>query len=173
MSLPSTRVDSRLVVGLGSRDRGDDAVGPEVAARVAARVGTPLTRAGVRVVEHEDPTALIDLWADAGLAVVVDAVRSGQPPGTLVVLEAGADGSQFPAGPWAVTGRGGTHALGLAAVVELARTLGRLPGRLVVVGIEVGGVEHGAPLSPEVAAAVPGAVDAVVTLLEQEPGGAR
>jgi hydrogenase maturation protease len=62
------------VIGLGSPDRGHDAVGHWVARRVA-RLYLP----GVSVVEHEDPTGLIDLWSGSDLAVWVDAVRSGAP----------------------------------------------------------------------------------------------
>ena len=40
-------------------------------------------------------------------------------------------------------------------MVELGRALGRLPDRLVVVGVEAEGFDHGAPLTPQVAAAVP------------------
>ena len=154
-----------LVVGLGNRDRGDDGVGPEVAARVTGLLPD------VRVVEHEDPTSLMDLWAGEDPVVIVDAVRSGHHPGTLVVVEAGGDAGPLPAEPWAPTGRGGTHALGLAAVLELARALDRLPRRVVVVGIEVAAVGHGVPMSAEVAAAVPAAVEAVVALAEPSGGG--
>jgi hydrogenase maturation protease len=150
-----------LVVGLGSPDRGDDAVGPVVARRVAA-LGLP-----ARVVEHEDPTALIDLWRDVDLAVVVDAVWTGGEPGALLVLESGADSEALPEDAWARTGRGGTHAFGLAAAVELARALKRLPRRVVLVGVTVACVDHGAPLSEAVAAAVGPAVDAVSETLRR------
>ena len=181
MSTPATSVGTCLVVGLGNRDRGDDAVGPEVAARVARRLsrrasreaGTRHGRPGVRVLEHEDPAALIDTWAGADLVVVVDGIRSGRCPGTIVLLEAGADAAPLPVQPWSAPGRGGTHALGLAAVVELARALDRLPRRLVVVGVEVSGTEHGAPLCPAVATAVPAAANAVITLLERASGSGR
>jgi hydrogenase maturation protease len=165
MSVRSTGVGTRLVVGLGNRDRGDDGAGPEVAARLTGALP------GVRVVEHEDPTTLMDLWDGTDLVVIVDAVRSGHRPGTLVVVEAGGDAGPLPAEPWAPTGRGGTHALGLAAVLELARALDRLPRRVVVVGIEVAEVGHGAPMCAEVAAAVPAAVEAVVALAEPSGGG--
>jgi hydrogenase maturation protease len=146
-----------LVVGLGQCDRGDDAVGVVVARAVDA-----LALAGVDVLVHEDPTALIESWSGRRLAVVVDAVRSGSPAGTLRVLETGAAAAPLPESAWAGTGRGGTHAFGLAAAVELARALGRLPQRLVVVGVEAVAFDYGAPLSPGVAAAVPAAVDGVV-----------
>jgi hydrogenase maturation protease len=68
---------------------------------------------------------------------------------------------------WTGTGRGGTHAFGLAAAVELSRALNRLPRRLVLVGIEAGGLEHGEPLSAPVSAAVQPATEAIIGLLSQ------
>jgi hydrogenase maturation protease len=151
-----------LLVGLGSPDRGDDAVGPAVARAVAA-----LGLRGVEVVEHEDPTNLVDLWSEHDLVVVVDAVRSGAPAGSLVVLETGAGDTPLTEPGWAATGRGGTHALGLATVVELARALGRLPRRLVVVGVEALAFDYGRPLSPPVTASVGRTVAVVGRLLEE------
>ena len=104
--------------------------------------------AGARVVEHEDPVRLLDEWAGADRVVVVDAVRSGQRPGTVRVLDA-IDG---PMPDW--TGGGGTHAFGLDAAVELARALDRLPARLVIIGVEAEHFRPGEPLSPAVAAAI-------------------
>jgi hydrogenase maturation protease len=149
-----------LVVGLGSPDRGDDAVGAAVA-RAVGTLGLP----GVQVVEHEDPTGLIDLWTGRDVVVVVDAVVSGGVPGALHVLNTSADDAPLTESSWARTGRGGTHAFGIAAAVELARALRRLPGRLVVVGVEAAGFEYDAPLSPPVADAVAGAAAAVVDTL--------
>jgi hydrogenase maturation protease len=151
-----------LVIGLGLADRGDDAVGAEVARAVAAA-----RLPGVLVVEHEDPTALLDLWVGRDPVVVVDAVCSGSPPGTVHRLETGAEAARMPQRAWAATGRGGTHAFGLAAAVELARALNRLPTRLVVVGIEAAGFEYGAPLSAPAAAAVPAAAVLVLSVLEE------
>lgn len=155
-----------LVVGLGAPDRGDDAVGVVVARGVAARC--PL---GVDVVVHEDPTDLVELWSGRELVVVADAVRSGTEPGTLVVVETGADGERLPESAWGRMGRGGTHAFGLAAAVELARALRRLPTRVVLVGVEAMSFDHGAPLSPAVAAAVPTAVDRVLAVVREATEG--
>ncbi|WP_024287470.1 hydrogenase maturation protease [Cellulomonas sp. KRMCY2] len=155
--------ERRLVIGLGSPDRGDDAVGTVVARRVEA-AGLP----GVTVVVHEDPTALIDLWSDTDMTVVVDAVRSGGPAGGMLLVEAGSGAAPLADQAWARTGRGGTHAFGLAAAVELGRALGRLPARLVVVGVEGAGFEHGAPLSDAVAGAVDPVVDAVLALVARD-----
>ena len=152
-----------LVIGLGNPDRGDDAVGVQVARRVA------LDRPNVRVLELDDPSEALDAWAAADTVVVADAVSSGGDPGYIHVVDAVA--RTLPAGSWAA---GGTHALGLAAVVELGRALGRLPRRLVLVGVEAGRFDHGTPMSDAVAAAVPGAALAVLAAIDatiDDPGG--
>lgn len=149
-----TRAARTLVVGLGHPDRGDDAVGAAVAERAA-----PLLPPDVAVVQHEDPAGLIDVWSGSDLVLISDAIRSGQPPGTVRVLHA-------DAGPLSIgTGAGGTHEFGLAEAVELARALDRLPPRLVIIGIEAGQFELGAPLSPPVAAAVGPAASTVAEVV--------
>ena len=150
-----------LVIGLGNPDRGDDAVGVQVARRVAAE------RLDVHVLELDDPSEALDAWAAADTVVVADAVSSGGNPGDIHVVDAVA--RTLPAGSWAA---GGTHALGLAAVVELGRALGRQPTRLVLIGVEAGRFDHGAPMSDAVAAAVPGAALAMLAAIddrEREP----
>lgn len=145
---------SALVVGLGSPDRGDDAVGPVVAAAVGG-----LGLAGVTVLEQEDPTDLVLLWSGFRQVVVVDAVVSGAEPGTVLEVEVGAE----PVSPrrWAALGAGGTHAFGLGEAVELGRALGRLPDQVALVLVEALDLTAGNGLSVPVAAAVPRAVDAV------------
>ena len=159
--LPTTTAP--LVIGLGSPDRGDDAVGPLVARAISA-AALP----GVEVLEQEDPTALVELCSGRDLVVVVDAVRSGAEPGSVVVLEVGAGAEPMSESSWRDTGRGGTHAFGLGAAVELARALGRLPDRMVVVGVAAESFEHGDPLSPAVADAVETATEAVLRALDSE-----
>ena len=155
-----------LVIGLGQPDRGDDAVGPTVARRVAA-----LAVPRVQVVERADPTDLLDAWAGHDAVVLVDAVCSGAPPGTLHVLHVGA-ADVVDAAAWTATGRGGTHGWGVGEVVALGRALGRLPQRLVVLGVEAVQFDHGAPLSPPVRDAVPQAAEAVLSALAPAPHGA-
>jgi len=144
-----------LVIGLGNPDRGDDAVGVEVARSVAAE------RLDVTVLEFDDPSEAIDAWEPDDIVVVADAVSSGGRPGDIHVVDAIAQ--KLPTGRWSA---GGTHALGLAAAVEIARALGRLPRSLVVVGVEAKHFGHGTPMAGAVAAAVPTAVEAVLTALD-------
>ena len=155
-------MSTALVIGLGSVDRGDDAVGPEVARAVAARGPR-----AVRVVEHEDPTALLDLWPDTiRSSSSTRCARVGRPARSIGSRPA-SGAPRMPERAWSATGRGGTHAFGLAAAVELGRALHRLPPRLVVVGVEADGFDYGAPLTAPVAAAVPAAVACVLAVLSE------
>jgi hydrogenase maturation protease len=148
-----------LVIGLGNPDRGDDAVGVQVAREVAAE------RLSVNVLEFDDPSEALDAWEPEDTVILTDAISSGGVPGDIHVIDAIAQ--TLPTGRWAV---GGTHALGLAAVVELARSLGQLPRRLVVVGVEAAQFADGAPLSEAVAAAVPAAAFAVLDAIDDPEG---
>ncbi len=80
--------------------------------------------------------------------VVIDAARTGAPAGSVLRFDAAE--KPLPAGFF----RSSTHAFGVAEAVELARALGRLPGRVVVYGIEGRSFEAGGRLSKEVRRAV-------------------
>jgi hydrogenase maturation protease len=148
-----------IVIGLGNPDRGDDAVGVQVVRQVAAE------RLDVLALEFDDPSEALDAWDPEDIVVIADAISSGGTPGDLHVVDV--IEQRLPAGNWSA---GGTHALGLAAVVELARSLDLLPTRLVVVGVEAGQFDQGAALSEAVQAAVPAATEAVLTVIEREQG---
>jgi hydrogenase maturation protease len=135
-----------LVVGVGNAARGDDAAGL-LAARLVRPLVAGLEAAGlVAVVTLEgDLLSLLDLWQDARAVVVVDAVTTGAPPGTTTRLD-------LTAGPLPASLRAAsTHALSVAGAVELARALGRLPGRAILYGIEGRSFARGAAVSPAVA----------------------
>ncbi|HOB48340.1 MAG TPA: hydrogenase maturation protease [Mycobacterium sp.] len=145
---------SAVVIGIGNEHRRDDGVGPAVADRVGAR-----GPAGVRVVScPAEPTAILDAWAGAELAVVIDAVVGGSPGRvhrrTLADL----------AEPRSVS----SHDLNLAQTYRLGLALGRAPASVVVVGIGVADTGHGVGLSPAVAAVLPEAVQTVLDILAQQ-----
>jgi hydrogenase maturation protease len=143
-----------VVIGIGNPDRGDDGVGVQVARDVAA------ARLDVLVLELADPSEALSAWSPEDVVVVADAISSGGEPGDIHVVDT--SDQRLPVGSWSA---GGTHALGLGAVVELARALGGLPRKLVVVGVEAEQFHSGAPMSQAVQAAVPAAVDAVLTAI--------
>ena len=112
--------------------------------------------------EHEgEPTALIDPWSGKRLAIVVDAIAGEGPPGTVRCFDATA--SELPS---SFAGRS-THAFTVAQAIELARSLDRLPARLLVVGIEGASFEAGAAPGEPVAEAVEPAARKVLELLRR------
>jgi hydrogenase maturation protease len=131
-------------------------VGTEV-----ARFVDQLRLAYVQVTRYREPVQLLDECLDADIVVVVDAISSGAAAGTIAVREV--DDRPFP--EW--TGTGGTHAVGLGAIVELVRVLGRLPKRLVVVGVEASAFETGSDLSTPVRRSVKEAAETVVALVQR------
>jgi hydrogenase maturation protease len=132
-----------VAVGIGNVYRSDDGAGLAVAERLRE------TAPGIEVVTCEqEPLRLLDAWNGADLALVVDAVSSGARPGTVHRFDA--TEQTVPATVF----RGSTHALGVGDAIELARTLGRLPTRVLVFGIEGERFGAGDRLSPAVAAAV-------------------
>ncbi len=124
------------VIGLGNEWRGDDGVGIEVARRV-----------GGQVLDGE-PIGLVEAFDGEDEVLLVDAVSTGASPGTLFVFEASSEPLPTP-----IFGTSSTHALGLAEALELARTLGRLPRKVVVYGVEGESFGFGKGLSSAVAAA--------------------
>jgi len=139
---------SLLVIGAGNDLRRDDGVGLAIARRLHA--------AGLAVREARgDLSALSDLWAGSERVIVVDAVRSGAPPGTVHRFDAVA--APLPA----VFSQASSHAIGVAEAVELARALDRLPVSLVVYGIEGADFSAGEGLSPVVALAVENATQRI------------
>ncbi len=133
---------ARVVIGVGNDLRGDDAAGWETVRRLAPSSSLVLH-------EHAgDAPGLVSLWGPDDDVVIVDAVVSADPPGTILEIDALA--GELPAAvSWATT-----HGAGVAEGVEMARVLGLLPRSLVVLGISAKRFDLGAPMTPEVERAV-------------------
>lgn len=132
-----------VVIGLGNPDRGDDAIGLDIARRLRGHVPDD-----VRVVEVTgDALTLIDAWDESAVTYVIDAALSGRAPGTVHRIEN--DDCCVPRDMTRCSG----HAFGLAEALELARALGRAPRRLVIYAVEGECFDLGRGLSADVAAA--------------------
>jgi hydrogenase maturation protease len=144
------------VIGIGNAWQGDDAAGLVAARRIRERGPD-----GVQVRELEgEPVSLVDAWEGADDVFVIDAVRSGSPPGMVHRIDASS-------GPIPATlSAASTHTLGVGEAIELARALGRLPARLVLYGIEAETIAAGSELTPAVAAAVDEAVERLLAELD-------
>ena len=143
-----------VVIGIGNPLRRDDGIGPAVAAGLAAH-----DLPGTRVLTcPAEPTALLDAWEGAALAVLIDAV-AGDRPGRVRTCSLADLAEAAPVS---------SHDLGLRQAYELGRALGRAPASVVVVTVDIADIGHGQGLSPAVAAALPEAMRAVVALLGEQ-----
>ncbi len=145
------------VIGIGQSLRGDDAAGLEAVRRWQEKYPETASRFEVRVEASEMPgLTLLDLIDGAEAAILVDAVRSHAPAGTVYSiypneLEAFTSASQS------------AHGWSVAETLALAKEL-NLPVRRIqvrIVGIEVGQVEVGSGLSEAVAEQIPAACDTI------------
>lgn len=151
-----------VVIAIGNEYRRDDGAGAAVAAQVARR-DPSVRNVGAAV----DPLDLLGRWDGADLAVVIDAVRSSEPVGSVLVLELGPEAGRS-AGAAAGGGRAtSSHGVDVGGALRIARALGHAPARVVLVGIVGGDFGSGPGLSPAVEAAVPAAVDAVLHLTRE------
>jgi hydrogenase maturation protease len=140
-----------VVIGVGNEYRRDDGIGPLVATRLD-EVHLP----GVLVAVCDgEPTGLLDLWAGADLAVVIDAVLC-EPSAPGRIWRTTVDALR------GVSTAASSHALGIPDAVPLGRILGLLPRELVVIAVEAACLDLGVGLSEPVAAAVPDVVRAVL-----------
>ena len=143
---------STVFIGVGNPFRSDDGAGIAVVRRLRGEVPPH-----VRIQEESgDGTELLEAWKDADCVILVDAVLSGAPPGTIHRLDARTE--KLPT--W--FSHSSTHAFGVAEAIELARAMGDLPARLIVYGIEGLDFSAGTELSPEVAEVVPAAANLIL-----------
>ena len=130
-----------LILGCGNLDRSDDGAGLLTARR--------LRELGIETQEHGgEPLSLMEAWRRAEEVILIDTVVSGRATGEINVWSVRTD--PVPAFQF----RCSTHALGIADAIEMARTLDRLPSKLILYGIEGIKFDIGGSLSPEVADAV-------------------
>ncbi|MDY6798280.1 MAG: hydrogenase maturation protease [Pseudomonadota bacterium] len=148
------------VIGIGNRDRGDDALGPLVVDALRDRLA-----ATVSAVEHSGEVAgLLDLISGAGAVYLVDAAVMGLEPGSFREFDAST--SPLPA----LGGAFSSHALGLSEAIELARALDALPSVCRVFAVEATSFEAGEGLSQPVAFKLPRVTQAVIDRIRRESG---
>jgi hydrogenase maturation protease len=133
-----------VVLGIGNPWRRDDGAGPAVARRLAGRLPETVRLQAV----GGEITELVEAFRGVHLAILIDAVSSGDDPGTIHRFDATT--TPLPAH----FGRLSSHGIGLAEAIELARTLGGLPHGVHVYGIEGADWSPGQGLSPAVERAV-------------------
>ena len=142
-----------LILGLGNVLLGDDGVGAAAIARLLEGYRVPQ---GARVLDGGTlGLSLLPYLQEAETVMLVDAIRSDAPPGSLVRL----DGDQVAP---AVATRLSPHQVGVADLLDCARWLDQYPARLVLHGIVPESMELTLGLSPAVARTMPDLVQQVV-----------
>jgi hydrogenase maturation protease len=130
------------VLGLGS-PHGDD----QVAWQVIERLRHP-PLPGVECAVVREPLGILNSLDHCHTLILVDACQSGAAPGTLWR-------TVWPDARLELRDRSSTHGLGLVHVLALAEKLGRLPARIVILGLEISSCAPGAPVSMDLGRAVP------------------
>jgi hydrogenase maturation protease len=142
-----------LVLGLGNVLLGDDGTGAAALDRLERDYQIP---PAVRLVEGGTlGLSLLDEIAEAQHVILVDAVATDAPPGTLVRLD-GADVID------AVRERLSVHQVGVADLLNAARLIGRYPASVVLLGLVPGLIGLGVGRTREVDAAIDALVSAIL-----------
>jgi len=124
------------IIGCGNLHRGDDAAGIIAAERLRAMgVEASVCVGGF--------AQLMDMWHGTDDVIVIDAVVTGAPAGTVHLWDAS---RPLPFSKSSAS----THGMGIAEAIELSRALKRLPARLQIYGIEGRNFELGDAPLPEV-----------------------
>lgn len=148
---PEPTAPSIAVIGVGNEVRSDDGVGWAIVARLRERARqTPLPPGVTLSTCDGEPARLLSLWEAADASIVIDAGRTSGPRRIGSVRRLVMDSAMPLPDPGATS----SHGLGLAAAVELARVLGRLPRTLAVYVVEGGEFGLGLAQSAAVSAAV-------------------
>jgi len=137
-----------MFLGVGNLHRADDGVGPLLAERLAA--DKVFMKKGIDVQPHSgEGASLMHLWEGVDRVVIVDAMKSGAPLGSVHRFDVAAQKLQNG------VFRYSSHLFGLAEAVEMSRVLGSLPKEMIIYGIEGEEFTFGADLSPAVAKVLP------------------
>lgn len=140
----------RLILGIGNPDCGDDGAGPMAVDLLRAQrpPGTALATA------RGDAATILGHLMRARSVVLLDACRSGAPPGSIRRFDV-TDGALPPA-HCALS----SHGLGLSEALSLAAALGTLPQRCIVLAVEGTAFGPGVAMTPAVRDALPALAEA-------------
>ena len=167
MSLPPERTRDTAIVGIGNILMGDEGIGVrtvEVLQDHALSPGTGLFDGGTAF------QALIGELEGFDRLIVIDAIRGGEPPGTIYrfdledLLEGTEDAEMSPGHPVSISlhDMGVLETLALERLVERASGIRRIPANVVVVGIEPQRIELSIELSPTLKKRLPALVQTVL-----------
>jgi len=137
------------VIGIGQSLRGDDAAGLEAIRQWREKFQETANRPEVRVEASELPgLSLLDVIEDVDAAILVDAVQSSAPPGSIHCLTEN-DLATF------TSDAKSAHGWGVAETLSMGRLLGRAHIPIRLIGIEAEQMILGAGMSQAVQDNIP------------------
>jgi hydrogenase maturation protease len=157
-----------LVLGIGNILLRDEGVGVRAVEELR---GVPLPE-DVELVDGGTCGAdLVELLADRRKVIVIDALQTDEPPGSVFRLTAA---ELMPSPGDCIS----LHQLGLVESLNIAAQLGCAPEEVVIFGIQPGTIAPGLELTAEAAAAIPLVIRSVLAELtpakmNSEPGRPR
>ncbi|MGA3044804.1 MAG: HyaD/HybD family hydrogenase maturation endopeptidase [Bryobacteraceae bacterium] len=144
-----------VVVGVGNTILSDDGAGVHAARRLQ---DDPRVPQGVTILDGGTlGLELIPYVSDASRVLFLDAVNSGEAPGTLARMT----GNEL----LGTSGGMSVHQLGVADLIAALALVSAKPQDIVVLGVQPANTDWGTSLSPDVEAALQGLVDAAVAQL--------
>jgi hydrogenase maturation protease len=147
---------STVVIGVGNTILSDDGVGVHAARRMQ---GDPRVPSGVTILDGGTlGLELIPYASDASRVLLLDAINSGQAPGTLARMT----GKDL----LATTGGWSAHQLGVADLIAALFLVATHPQEIVVLGVQPGNTDWGTTLSQEVEVGLEALVDAALAQLQ-------
>ena len=150
---PAGKVIGVLVLGLGNVLLGDDGLGAAAVARMERLYRIP---PGVQLEDGGTlGLSLLGLLAEADRVILVDAVRTESPPGTLVRI----DGDEVMD---AVRERLSPHQIGVADLLDAARLIGCYPNTVTLLGLVPQTIDLSVVRSSAVDASLDALVEAIV-----------
>jgi hydrogenase maturation protease len=130
-----------LVLGVGNLLLQDEGAGVRALEEFANRYDTP---AGVELLDGgTSGIELLHYFQGRDRLIILDVVKCGNPPGTVVRLE----GEEVPA---IFMSKISPHQLGISDLLAVCRLLGKMPAEVVLLGIEPKIMGTGFALSDEV-----------------------
>lgn len=147
-----------VVLGVGNTLLQDEGVGVRAVEVLQQRYALP---SEVAVVDGGTAgMELLECLEDLDHLIIVDCVRVGQPPGT-VIRRVDDEVPQF------FRTKISPHQIGVSDVLAALQLRGRFPQRLALVGIQPESLETGVELTPRIAATLPTVLVAVLEELRR------
>lgn len=142
------------IIAVGNSLYGDDGIGAAVLEEVRAGKSFP---AAELLDMKTDALAMIDHFDSEGLHIIVDAVKMGKSPGTVVSF------SPDDVDMVMQWDQLSLHGFGLAETFAMAKQIGKLPEKTIVIGVEPEQIDINNGLS----AAVEQSVATVITKIAE------